>query len=496
MKIKLFYKVFLAFLLTSFMIVALMVGIMRFHVVRNFTDFMNKMEMEKLDGIVKALAENYQEYGGWEVFRRDPVLWRDVLRSGRQGDNGAMPVPPPAMDRRPRLNYGEGDRILEGERMDQENRRRPPDRHLVRILRRLTLLDSEKRRIVGMRLGTTPGAYTLREIVVGDKTVGWLALHRPEHMLAPPEIDFMQQQSRVFFMTGGGVLLLAVIFSYIFSRHLLRPIRQLTAGTRALASLKFHTRIEVHTGDELGQLAHDFNVMAHTLENYEKRQKQWVSDIAHELRTPLSILRGEIEAMQDGVREVTRMALDSLHSEILHIGKIVNDLHELSMADNGVLELNRNPVNPVEVLEGVLNLFRTRFVQEQITVIENLRPEGGYTVQGDADRLAQLYTNILANTLRYADKPGTLVISREYENGFIRLGFEDSGPGVPEEAVEHLFDRLYRVDSSRARARGGSGLGLAICKAIAEAHGGRITAQNAPSGGLKVEVLLPLEGYE
>jgi two-component system sensor histidine kinase BaeS len=122
---------------------------------------------------------------------------------------------------------------------------------------------------------------------------------------------------------------------FLLSRHLLRPIKKLADGTQALTARQFKTRIDVHTKDELGQLASGFNIMAQTLERYEQTQKQWLSDIAHELRTPLSILQGEIEAIQDGVREVNRKMFDSLHAEVLHVTKIVNDLHELSMADSG-----------------------------------------------------------------------------------------------------------------------------------------------------------------
>ena len=262
-------------------------------------------------------------------------------------------------------------------------------------------------------------------------------------------------------------------------------------GTQALTSLKFDTRIQVRTGDELGQLAMDFNRMAETLSRYETMRKQWLSDISHELRTPLSVLRGEIEAMQDGVREITDEALESLHAEALHMGKIVDDLHELSLADSGALRMERQPIQPVAVLKETLKLFETRFQQAQISIAADLPVEPKVTLQGDASRLSQLYTNLLENTLRYADAPGTLRIWREYSAEQLSLFFEDSGPGVPQESVDHLFDRLYKVDASRTRTKGGSGLGLAICKAIAESHGASIHASSAPGSGLRIQILFP-----
>jgi two-component system sensor histidine kinase BaeS len=298
----------------------------------------------------------------------------------------------------------------------------------------------------------------------------------------------------MLYIIGGGILLLAAIVAFLLSRHLLAPVGRLTAGTQALMSRQFDTRIEVESKDELGQLAADFNTMAQTLEKYERMRQQWISDIAHELRTPLSILCGEIEALKDGVRQVNRHSLNSLYSEARHLSKIVNDLHELSQADAGALSIKKVPVDPVAVLNGTLGHFKQGFVENQITIENYLENQPSITVFGDADRLQQLFSNLLENTLRYADAPGILKIGQERTKNRMILFFEDSGPGVPEEALEHLFDRLYRVDRSRSRARGGSGLGLSICKSIVNALGGEIRAANGNSGGLRIEVELLLTG--
>ncbi|MCP4353417.1 MAG: HAMP domain-containing protein [Desulfobacterales bacterium] len=296
--------------------------------------------------------------------------------------------------------------------------------------------------------------------------------------------------SMVIFLCN--VLILAAVVSFILSKHVLTPIRKLAAGTRALTSLEFGTRIDVGAGDELGQLASDFNVMAKTLKRYEKMRKQWISDISHELRTPLSILRGEIEAMQDGVREITEETLDSLHSETLYLNKIVDDLHQLSLAETEALHFKHEPVNPARVLKETIRLFQHRLNSQQLTIQDNLMwADQNITVLGDADRLTQVFSNLIENTLRYADTPGTLKIWDYQTETGLSLNFEDSGPGVPEESLERLFDRLYRVDKSRSRAKGGSGLGLAICKNIVETQGGEIRAANAPSGGLRIEIVFP-----
>jgi two-component system sensor histidine kinase BaeS len=371
-----------------------------------------------------------------------------------------------------------------------------PPRRVQRLARRLALFDADKQHIAGGRARVSYDGYTLQAITVSGKTAGWLGLHKRELLANPLAVGFLKQQTQVLYLIGGGILVLAAIVAFLLSKHLLSPIRKLTAGTQALASRRFDTRIEVESNDELGQLAADFNTMAQTLGKYERMRQQWISDIAHELRTPLSILSGEVEALQDGVREVNRNTLDSLRSEARHLSKIVNDLHELSLADAGVLSIKKEPVDPVPVLNETLLHFRSRFEENQIRVENRMGNDPSITVIGDADRLQQLFSNVLENTLRYADSPGTLKIWQERTRTHLALFFEDSGPGVPEEALARLFDRLYRVDKSRSRTQGGSGLGLSICKSIVKALGGEIRAVNAASGGLRIEIEFPISSKD
>jgi len=363
---------------------------------------------------------------------------------------------------------------------------------MLRIGRRLVLFDAEKKRVAGERSRVSSADYALQEIRVAGQTVGWLGLQKRQNLSNPLVIIFLKQQYQAFYIIGGVILLLAAVAAFFLSEHLLAPIRKLTAGTQALAARHFDTRIEVESRDELGQLAADFNTMAQALENDERMRQQWISDIAHELRTPLAILGGEVEALKDGIRKVNRDTLDSLHAEVRHLNKIINDLHELSLADAGMLSIKKEPVDCVQVLNATLRLFRLRFDQKQITVENRLENQAPITVMGDADRLQQIFSNLIENTLRYADFPGTLKIDHERTANRMKLFFEDSGPGVPAASLTKLFDRLYRVDKSRSRKQGGSGLGLSICKSIVNALGGEIRAANAASGGLRIEIEFPL----
>ena len=483
MKTKLFYKIFATFLLTSFMIVALMVGFMRFYVSRNFTDYVNSAALERLSDLKDDLADFYRRQGGWGSLQDNQSRWEDILRSGISRND---------FSRSRRSSEFSDFKGRPGSQTSQERHSSTSRDRLSRFARGLALFNAQMQKVIGSRPELSAENFTLSEISVDGKTAGWLGLYKREHLSNRLVIAFLKQQSRALYLIGGPILLLAAIVAFLLSRHFLAPIRQLTAGTRALSSRQFDTRIELRSKDELGQLAQDFNAMAHTLAKYETMRQQWISDISHELRTPLSVLRGELEAIQDGVREMNRETMDSLHAEVLHVGKIVNDLHELSLADTGSLSFKKEPIDPLPVLAETLKAFRTRFERQAIELQEDLASDVPVRILGDADRLVQLFSNLLENTLRYADSPGILKLWYNRTASRITLYLEDSGPGVPPASLAHLFDRLYRVDKSRSRALGGSGLGLSICKSIVETLGGQIRAANAPSGGLRIEIVLPL----
>jgi len=250
----------------------------------------------------------------------------------------------------------------------------------------------------------------------------------------------------------------------------------------------------VQSSDELGNLAERFNFMAKKMEDYEQNQLRWLSDISHELRTPLSVLIGEIEALQDGVRKADETSLKSLCEEAKHLEKLVNDLHALSLAEAGAISMKMASLKPVSILTQAIYHFQNRIESSGMSVDVRLEPNGDdLKMLGDPHRLVQLFSNLIENALIHAEKPGRLIIKQTHTKDKIYLIFEDTGPGVMEESLPRLFERLYRADSSRSRSTGGSGLGLAICKSIVELHNGNIQAQNSDEGGLKIEVTLPLE---
>lgn len=474
---KLFYKFFTAFLFTSMLVVALSLGIMQYFVSEHFADYVAKREMERLTGIWEALKAEYRQNNGWDHIRKNRLLWDQIIRDHQpEGSEDEPPThrgpPPPEMPR-----------------YEDPNRPLPPSAPF--LSRRLTLYDEQKNFVIGRRSGL-PQNQDLREIALGGRTVGWLGLSRKKILTDPLQLHFIYEQTRVFVLIGGGILIFAAIIAFALSRHLLRPIRQITAGAHALASRRFDTRVDVESADELGALAADFNKMATTLERYELMRRQWIADVSHELRTPLAVLRGEIEAVLDGVRDLRRETMESVHTEVMLLSKIIDDLHALTMIESETFTMPREPVNVLAIAANILRVFQPEFSERGIDLQSCLAANEKSTVMGDPDRLAQVFSNICENSLRYTDPPGKVRIRSEKRGDSLLLCIEDSAPGVPDSAIPFIFDRLYRVDRSRSRKKGGSGLGLAITKAIVDGHGGNITASHSQLGGLQIEITLPL----
>ncbi len=492
--LKLHYKFFILFILNSVLIMALLAGTLQFFIYQNFADYVNHAELSKLSNFVAALKAEYVKYKGWDSLKEYPQAWNDMLLFSLMKDHpkaaiaGSNPAPPGSRNHRPPRQDGRP--------------RRPPPRHPealspvdpLQIGQRLSLFDTERRHVAGRNVRDEHEQHTFREINVNGNTVGWLALNITEKMYHPLAIEYVKNQIDAFYIIAGCIMALSVFLSFLISRQLLRPVRQLTKGTEALMSFRFDMKIEVGTKDELGKLAEDFNRMAETLRKYEELRQQWVSDISHELRTPLTIMRGKIEATLDGVRELTEDTMLSLHSDVIRLGKLVDDLHLLSLADSQNLRMRKEALNPLKTIRDTTETFRTMLDHHGIRLQtdDDIRDAKHVIMEGDRDHLGRLFSNLLENTVRYTDSPGLLRIHAASEENRLILCFEDSGPGVPDEALERIFDRLYRVDKSRSRKLGGSGLGLSICKQIVESHKGSILADHAPSGGLRITVEFPL----
>jgi two-component system sensor histidine kinase BaeS len=495
MKNRLATKIFLAFFFSLAVIAALLVG-MQTAVLRNFTEYVSRTELEGLGSLETRLIEIHERDGGWDTLRDNHRAWGHLLED--QGVVMHPPHPPPphgdGFPGRPPLPPPEDEasrRARRGEIRFPPPGNPPPDRQPdpLRIGLRLSLFDADKHLIAGPRHPVEE--FTLDPLEAGGRIIGWLGLHRMKDLPNPLAKTFLERQATFFYASCAAALILTALVTLLFSRQILGPVKAMTRGTRALISRRFDTRIQVRSKDELGQLARDFNTLAKTLEQYEASRKQWISDISHELRTPLAVLRGEIEALQDGVRKAEPETLSSLHAEAVRIGKLVEDLHLLSLADSEALLSGNGELDPAEVLRDTVRLFQDRMAERGLALDLNILEKPGARIEGNADRLKQVFSNLLENTLRYANTPGTLHISAFSEGKRVTVLFEDSGPGVPPESLPRLFDRLYRVEPSRSRELGGSGLGLSICKQIVEALDGEISAEHSALGGLCIRLTFP-----
>jgi two-component system sensor histidine kinase BaeS len=501
-------KVFLAFALTSLATVVLLVAAIQILAHRSFAEYVTEVELGSLDTLVHDLEDYYGRNGSWQALAGDLNEWRVMLEPHLpERRNAVERNPPPASagypaspsaGYRPQARPPGTGRLrhpphppphLPPDPQGTDTRPPPPGRPGWFTGPRLSLFTPGKEVLAG--LAKSARDHVFRPIVVDREVVGFLGLSTVSQLSHPLNVDFLRQQRLAFYAAGLCTFALAAVVSLILSRHLLGPIRELARGTKALISFDFDARIRVQTRDELGQLAADFNRMAETLQESEQTRQKWIADISHELRTPLSVLRGEIEALQDGVRPMNRDTLGSLFHEVQRLAKLVEDLHLLSKADSQRLGLRLETVSPLETLKTVLRAYAHRLEEADIRVQINEEQNGKRQIRADSHRLVQLFTNILENTLRYTDSPGLVRVRERGSDGTLTLWIEDSAPGVPDDALVHLCDRLYRVEVSRSRALGGSGLGLAICKEIMEAHGGTLRVAHSALGGICIKLDFP-----
>lgn len=321
------------------------------------------------------------------------------------------------------------------------------------------------------------------------KTVGVLLLPMaPER--SPLDYEFLRRLNGSIFLSAIATLALALFLGILLSRSISRPIQELTKATHHMADGKLGQQVPVRSRDELGELAQSFNKMSADLARSFNLRKQMTADIAHELRTPISLILGHAEGVKDGVLKPTRENFEIIREEAERLEHLVSDLRTLSLADAGELSVDFQPVDVNTLMNDVHTHYLTLFNQKRITLNLETAPVI-LKANLDPNRFAQVLNNILDNALRYTPENGQVQLAVRSVNNNIQITIQDSGDGVTPEEASHLFDRFYRVDESRTRDDGGSGLGLAIAKSIVEMHKGRIWAESEKGKGLRVVIELP-----
>ncbi len=329
------------------------------------------------------------------------------------------------------------------------------------------------------------------KLIVAEQPVGYLLPEAGAQVSQIATQGLVTRINQAAFTAAIFASLLALIVALYLSYRLLRPIGELTSAANQLAAGNLDQRVPVRGDDELATLASTFNHMAASLQQAEIRRRALTADIAHELRTPLAVQRAYLEALEDGIYDLTLDNLKPIKEHNHLLTRLVDDLRTLALADSGQLELVCTPTDFTALIKRVTARLEPQAAERQIQIQLSL-DEACPLLSLDAQRIEQILHNLLDNALRYTPDgaliPVALTVGREQ----CFLTVRDSGPGIPPEDLTLIFERFYRAGKSRSRADGGTGLGLSIARKIAQAHGGDLTAKNHPEGGAVFTLVLPI----
>ncbi len=324
-----------------------------------------------------------------------------------------------------------------------------------------------------------------------SEVIGMLYLVPAAHAeLTRNERQFLGTVNKSLILAGASSVALAVLAAFFLARRILRPVNALTSAAQRMRSGDLSVRVPARGRDELAELARSFNSMADAMAHTEELRRNLVSDVAHELRTPLASIRCQLEAMQDGLTEPGPEAINSIHDEAMQLNRLVEDLQELASADAAQFSLNLHDISLKDQAEQVghslKGLAHARGVAIEVRLPENLP-----LVRADAGRLKQILTNLLQNAIMHTPAGGKSTLTATIDNAWIEVRVADTGSGIAPEHLPHIFERFFRTDESRSRATGGSGLGLAIVKQLVELHGGRVWAESDLGQGTTIRLTLP-----
>jgi two-component system sensor histidine kinase BaeS len=482
MRITLFQKLFISLFSSSLILLLSMAFMINSSFKVELQSYLNQEELQKVETLADNVAGLYSDTDGWHPLQRSPRAFGSLIQQ-----IGEMPPPKP----RP----GDPWRV-EPDLPRVRDNSRSHSALFVPLGMRIYILDQDgeplfRRNVNPDELGKDQ-FFSRVPIVKEGNTIGWLAVLQSRQVSNRLAESFMYSQTANIFTATVAAFVLTLIIAFITVKYLLTPLGALHRGATEIANGNLAHRIEQIGNDELTDLISSFNLLATSLAKQEEIREQWLSDISHELRTPVAVLRGEIEALQDGIRPMKTKYLEGLHAQVTTLTQLIDDLHSLSISSDSAFRTNqRNDVVLADIMDDLLARFELRFASKSLNVAKEYSSSIDTSLYVDAKRIQQVFQNLLENCFRYTNERGNIRITLQSKANELVAIIEDSAPGVPDESLPKLFDRLYRVDSSRSRASGGSGLGLAICQNIVEAHQGTIEASHSSLGGVKVVVRLP-----
>lgn len=421
--------------------------------------------------LLKALAEHYRAGGGWggvqeTVEKGGAGLGRQLILVDAGGGlvaafpqdllRGSVSVSPDHDIRIERVVTGAG-----GRRYTEEHVLRGVPHDLV----------------------TAPGGRGAGTLYYGPPVSGGVT---------EEEEVFAGGLNRTLLKAGLTSAAVALVVALLLSRRVLGPVEALTRAARRMGQGDLGHRVDASSRDEVGELARAFNSMAEGLERAERLRRNMVSDVAHELRTPLTNIRCHLETLQDGLAEPTPEFVNSLHEEAMLLGRLVDDLQDLAMADAGQLKLEPRPVSVGAEAGRAAGLLRRRVDDAGLTVGLNVPPD--LEAFADPVRLGQVLRNLITNAVTHTPPGGKIEVRARRLSSEVEVCVRDTGRGIEPESLPFVFERFYRTAAARERATGGAGLGLAIVRQIVTAHGGRAWAESEAGKGTAVYFTLPSRG--
>ncbi|MCL6547473.1 MAG: HAMP domain-containing protein [Alicyclobacillus sp.] len=364
-------------------------------------------------------------------------------------------------------------------------------------LERLAIVDNRRRLIYASRTSSHISETDILKhgveapIIVDGQKIGTLSvldrdLER-QYRLQESVLRSMAQAAMMGAVATGAV---ALLIGAWLTRRLTRPLQLLLDAIQRISQGDLKLQLPTDSRDEFGQVAEAFNKMAQQLERAQEVRRHLVADVAHELRTPLTIIQGQLELIQQGVRRPDPETLLPIQDECMRLTRLVDDLHQLTLAEAGVLPLEVGPVDMVSLVGRVVDNFQVEADERQVRLRWQAECGSAYA-NVDANRMTQVFVNLVGNAMRYTPAGGEVTVTVRQRGDEVQVSVADTGPGIAPEHLPHLFDRFYRVEEARSRGNGGMGLGLAIAKEFVEAHKGRIEVESRVGMGTVFTVTLP-----
>jgi two-component system sensor histidine kinase BaeS len=530
--LKVQYKLFSITLIASLFLVVLMTGLAQWSLDQGLLAHVNKRAYQQYGKLIDPLVEIHKRYGSLSILNKQPQLWAGIKEQANiSGPSNDGPLHKRGFERPPTQRHMQNDdrhrqHRPRNDKGDHPEFRRPepgfrfreppprannntnefaPPRNKKSALSTtepnlnrppmgfpLAVYDESMRHIIGQR-AKEEHQKKIPVMVLGD-IKGYIVYADRERLIDDYDLDISKEITQYLWWIAGIMVLLSASLAMPFSRLLIKPIRPIVEALHQLANGQLDARVDIKGKDEIAQVADDVNNLANTLAQNEDIRKKWLANISHELRTPLAVMRGELEAMIDGVREVDIEHIKSSHQEALHLQRLVEDLYQLTSSDIGALSFHKAQLGLIDFLEDEIERLEPLIKKSghELEFIHSIPSNEEAWVNADGQRLSQLVHNLIQNSVKYTHSPGKIKVSLLRFDTHFQIKIEDTAPSVKTEELEKIFDHLYRAERSRNRSTGGSGLGLAICKKIIEGHSGTLTAQHSEMGGITMILTIPI----